>query len=206
MNLIETADRLLGFSAADPMRKAAIIVGLAAVIENLFIFTSNKRERIIVLKIVSDMLWVVQYALFGTPTGSVLNLIAVGRETVFYNRGRRKWADSPAWMWFFIAIMLASPVYESVTSGFTPLLLLPAVGSALAVVGFYCQKTAVTKAFLLVASLAYLVYNSITGNFMGVLGTAAPVVSTSIGLIHELFRGRGKRAEEEAPGTDEEEK
>ena len=193
MNIIEIADRLFGWSAAGPAVRAAIIVGLCASVESLFIYVSNRRERIIAMKIVSDVLWAVHYALFGSATASLLNCLAIGRETVFYNRGRKKWADSRIWMWVFIAAMLSSPVLESVTSGFRLLLLLPAVGSALAVVGFYCKNTVATKLLLFASTLLYLIYNTAEGNAMGVIGTIGPIVSTLAGLIHEIAARRAAK-------------
>ena len=186
MLFLDLIDRLFGFSEADPVRKAAIIVGFVVVIEGFFIYLSNRREKIIALKIISDVLWALQYALFGTLTASLNNLFAVGREVVFYHRGRKKWADSIGWMWFFIVLMLLSPVYEIVTEGFTPVILLPAVASALAAVAFYCTNRIVTKSLMLTCTVMYLIYNVIYSNAMGIIGTFGPITSTVAGLIHEF--------------------
>ena len=89
-------------------------------------------------------------------------------------------------MWFFIVLMLLSPVYEIVTEGFTPVILLPAVASALAAVAFYCTNRIVTKSLMLTCTVMYLIYNVIYSNAMGIIGTFGPITSTVAGLIHEF--------------------
>ena len=50
------------------MRIAAQIIGYIAVAENILIYISNRRERILLFKFLSDALWFVNYLLMaGTP-------------------------------------------------------------------------------------------------------------------------------------------
>lgn len=192
MEIIRRIGELIGYYEMDGTRRASVWVGLVAIVQCLFIYTSTRRDRILIMKLISDLLWSVQYYLFGSLTGAVLTFVAVGRETVFYNRGKHKWADSRAWMWIFIAVMMISPVIETVTSGFSPVILIPAAASALAVIGLYSSDTVVTKSLMLVASLMYLAYNLILKNYISTLGAAAPAISTVIGLINEI---RARRTE-----------
>ena len=199
LTLTETLIKLTGYGELQGTQIAAFWIGVVAVIETLLIYISNRRERILALKMLSDILWSVQYLLFGSLTGGILCGIAIGRDFVFLNRGRRKWADHTAWLWVFIALMMISPVVDSVVNGFRFLYLLPAVGSAMAVVALFVKNTVATKSIMLVCSLLYLIYNIVTGNFMSIVGSVAPIISTTVGLIHELISAikRRKEGEEE---------
>ena len=75
------------------------VIGFVGTIVSFIIFQQNKRSRIIGLQILSTSLFAVHYILLGAFTGAALNLIAVTRSIVFYNNDK-KWAKSPAWLWF----------------------------------------------------------------------------------------------------------
>ena len=77
------------------MKLAAQILGVLALGENAFIFLSRKRERILQLKLLSDILWMGNYLLLGAYTGAALNGIAILRELVFLQRDCRRWFSSP---------------------------------------------------------------------------------------------------------------
>ena len=94
------------------MKLAAQILGVLALGENAFIFLSRKRERILQLKLLSDILWMGNYLLLGAYTGAALNGIAILRELVFLQRDCRRWADAPWWPVFFAAFSWISPILE----------------------------------------------------------------------------------------------
>ncbi len=70
------------------MRIAAQIIGYIAVAENVLIYISNRRERILLFKFISDAMWLVNYLLMGGFTGAALNGAAMTREAVFSVRDR----------------------------------------------------------------------------------------------------------------------
>ncbi len=186
---------LTGYSSATGARAAAFWLGLVAVIHCLFVFMSNKRDRIFIQKVISDALWGLQYLLFGSLTAALIYLFAIGRDVVFFFRGKRAWADKRIWMWVFIVLMMLSPLADFVSGGFKLYLLLPAAGSALTVVSFYGQNTLVTKILMVISCCMYLVFTIRIGNFMSFLGTAATLISSVIGLVHELIALRRRKRE-----------
>ena len=110
----------------------AQIVGYVAIAESVFIFISNKREKILIFKLIDDALWFTNMVLMGAYTGAVLNAIAIVREIIFFNRGKKKWATHKFWLFFFMIVMLVSPVLT--WAG--PVSILPAMGSCVAVICF----------------------------------------------------------------------
>ena len=88
----------------------------------------------------------------------MINGIAVARELIFYNRGRKKWASHIVWLFVFIGAMGISPVLT--WQG--PISILPAIGSSLAVMAFYCKRPTHTRIFGLFAQTLWLIYTVVT--------------------------------------------
>lgn len=167
----------------DVLKIAAQIIGYIAIAESVLVFISTKREKILIFKLIDDVLWFFNMLFMGNYTGAVLNAIAVGRELVFFNRGRKKWASHKFWLFFFMAVMLVSPILT--WAG--PVSILPAAGSAVAVICFYAQKPIMTKCFAYFAQGAWLAYAILTNNTASTVCNVIALVSATIGLIHELI-------------------
>ena len=76
-----------------PQGAVAQCVGFVAMAVALFIYTFHTRKRILLCKLLADLLWVVHYVLLGALSGAVINGINALREGVFYHRDKR-WASS----------------------------------------------------------------------------------------------------------------
>lgn len=162
------------------------IVGIVAIVGNLFIYISNKRERILVLRFVTDILWGINYFCTGSLTGVIINVINVVRESIFYCRGKKKWADHNVWLPVFIILAMISPTVDWINAGhFLWAPLLPAVGCACTVVGLFNKKTSVTKIMALFAGSLWLVYSILLFNPTAIIANAVVIVSAIIGLVNE---------------------
>ena len=93
------------------------IIGVVAVIENIFIFATLKRKNILKFKFLSDALWFLNYLFLGALTGAVLNIIAMFRETVFSLRGKKKFASHFFWLPVFLLLTLISPTLDCIKAG-----------------------------------------------------------------------------------------
>lgn len=170
----------------------AQVIGFVAVAENLLIYLSNRRERILLWKAVSDALWLVNYLLMGGFTGAMLNAVALVREGVFSLRGKAKWADGKWIPALFLALTWLSPALEWINGGaFTWLPLLPAFGSMIFVLGFYVKNTVFTKASSLVGNALWLTYAILIGNTAGLVGNVLMLASALIGLWRERQAKQG---------------
>lgn len=161
------------------------LIGIIAIIESFFIYLSNRRKHIILLKGVSDAIWAVNSFLVGAYTGGVLNLVMVGREFVFYNRIDRKWAQHKFWKYFFILMCFASPIIETVKTGvFNIVPFFPACGSVVAVFGFYDDNPKRIRILNFFASLPWLIYtiytNNITSTISGIVGICSIIFGSLI--------------------------
>ena len=164
------------------------IVGYIAVVENLIIYLSNKRENILIFKLISDVLWAINGFLLtianpANLTGAIINVIAIGREFVFYYRFKKRWAGHIIWLYVFILATLISPIM----SWAGPVSLLPAVGSVVAVIGFYSKKPNVMRYISFLAQGLWLIYGVIIQNLPVILCNAFVLISAVIGLIRDAY-------------------
>ena len=163
--------------------KIAFVVGIVAVALELLIYISSKRERILIAKISAASTWTVNNFLLKAYTGALLQLVAIARSSIFFYRGKKKWADSIAWLFIFIAITLMSPI----VSWHGAVSLLPAIGSVFAVISFYSKPVYIIRGTSVFALLPWLIYHVLMGNITGVVGTTFGLTSIAVGTVKDLI-------------------
>lgn len=181
--------------SAETLRLIGEIVGIVAIVEGFFIFLSSKRERILIFKFISDILWVINLFLLGAYTGALLNGIAMGRETVFYNRDKRKWASSWIWLAFFLTVTAISPMYSLISGKEGWYAILPALGSMAAVVAFYSRRPALTRYIGFFANGLWMIYNIICRNVTASISSAILISSGIVGTVLMLAQRRRLKRE-----------
>jgi hypothetical protein len=165
----------------------ATVIGWISTIQSLFIFVAKKRETILILKLINDVLNIINFTLLGTYTGALLNLIAVLRESVFYFKDKKKWANSKFWLILFLLLMMISPlsvVLDPTRSAAEKWVqILPAMGSSLAVIGLYMSKEQVLRILNLFAVTPWVIYNLFNNNIPALVNSCLGIVSVAWGLI-----------------------
>lgn len=156
-------------------------IGYIALFEGVFIFVSKKRSKIIILKFISDFLWAINHFLLKAYSGAFLFVSGMARETVFFFRGKYKWANSKLWLILFLILSIISPLlkWQGVVT------ILPAIGTIFAVFGFYSQRTMVTKSLNLVGQLLWLIYAICIMNYQNAFSSLLGILSGLIGIINE---------------------
>ncbi|MBQ8341368.1 MAG: YgjV family protein [Clostridia bacterium] len=165
------------------MKLIGEIIGFVAIGENFLIFLSNRRERILIFKFISDVLWAANNILLGGYTGAILNVVAMGRETVFYNRDKRRWASSPIWLVVFLLVTAVSPVMSLISGKEGWYAVLPALGSMAAVIGFYSRKPTITRYVSFLANGLWLIYAIFVHNVSSIVYNIVLLTSAVTGLI-----------------------
>ena len=174
-------EQIISLFQGSPLYVASQIYGLCLCSLSFFIYYVKKREHILITKLVSDVLSGIQQAMVGAMTGALINGIAAVRELIFYQRGRKKWADHIIWLFVFILAMTLSPILT--WQG--PISLLPATGSTLAVIAFYCKRPVHTRIFGLFAQILWLIYTIVTFNLVAALQNTIQIISASLGLLRD---------------------
>ena len=136
------------------------------------------------------MICAAHYFLIGAWSGAALNILAMARETVFFNKDK-KWASSRFWMYLFAALTLLSGIltWEGPSS------LLPAVGSVCAVISFWCTRPIHIRLLAIPAQGLWTIYNIIHRSLTGGISSGLQLVSVLLGLARDLRERR--RAKEQ---------
>jgi len=177
------------FEGKDTLFIISQIIGFVIIIENFFIFFQKKRGKILFFKLLSDVMNVFQNVLARTFTGAAINVIAIGRESVFYFRDKKKWASSKFWLYFFAIIVFLSPFVSSGAEFFSYVFFvsfLPAIGSVFMVVGFFVLNPHMTRILGFIAMTLWIVYYILLGNYIQIVSTGINILSIVIGLIMDF--------------------
>ena len=158
------------------------IFGLCLAALSFLVYLQKSRGEILITKLILDVLNIFQQAMVGAFTGSVINGIAVLREIVFYHKEEKKWAKSKVWLIVFLLLMTAAPIVS--WQGFISLL--PAIGSSLVVVGFYCSNPKLLRIFGIIGQSFWVVYSCIILNLGGIIGSSLCILGGIIGFINDL--------------------
>ena len=62
------------------------IFGFSAMIVSFFIYQQGKRKRVIFLKLITDILWVLNFIFVGGYVGALTTSVSIFREIIFYKR------------------------------------------------------------------------------------------------------------------------
>ena len=140
------------------------------------IYQQKSRKNIILCKLSADIFWIAHYFLLGAYAGVIPNAVGFFREIVFYNRGKRKWADTPVWVLVFILINLALGLHTfSVWYN-----IIPITASALVTISLWINKPNLTKLITVPVCIAFFIYNIFVGSYMGMVNESISVISIAI--------------------------
>ena len=188
------------FTPHGTMELIGTVFGILCLIISCVNYVFTDRNKILIAKMGSDVTSGLNNFCYGKYVPMVICCISLVRETVFFYRGKKKWADGIHWMFIFMAAMVCIPLtvnFLTGDGGFQFMDLMPSVGSCLIVYGLFSQKTSVTKIFVFIGEIFYLYYYGWVGNVSQVIASIAPIISTVIGLV----RGYNKRKKGTASGN-----
>ncbi len=163
------------------------IFGVIIALQSFFIYTMKSRGKILIAKLISDGLYMLQNLMIGTFTGAMLNGLNVLRSLVFYLRGTRREKLDYAILVLFLCLTLISPALTWAGS----VSLFPAAGSAIAVVGYFMKDAQKVRYLGLGAHGLWLLYGILALNLGTVLCNVILIASAILGIVQEK-RARAK--------------
>ncbi len=169
-----------------PTYAAAQIIGIIATIIALFIYTFRNRKKVLFAKLTTDVLWSINYVLLGQFTAAAINIINVGRETVFYNRVNKKWASHIFWLFFFISLTLLSSVF-SAGDNFSYINLLPVFGSVISAIALWNKDPFRIRLISLIGLSLWLIYSILIKSPTNIISNVFSLTSIIYGLILDFI-------------------
>ncbi len=185
-------------AAKGPAFVVGQIVGVLIILWSFFIYIQKEHDRILVCKLVSDVLSVLQLILCGAYSGAGVNVVMCAREIVFLNRGKHRWADSRWWLYLFIAFIMVVPFVTGGQKPFSPMWFinaLPAFGSGIAVIGLYSKNAHVTRLLSLAGISLWLIYVTVLQNWIQIVSNGVSICSILVGLLGDRIRHKKKNTE-----------
>ncbi len=159
------------------------ILGVIVIIYSGFIYTSKKRDRILIMKLIADVMCTVQNLLCGAYTGAALLAIAVARDIVFLYKDKYKWANNFLWLVLFSVGMCVSPIVT--WAGWTSLL--PVLGSLILSIGLYSSNSKSTRLLGVIGQVLWTIYDVCNLNIAGAIADGLSVVLGAITLAKDMI-------------------
>ena len=160
----------------------AQVFGVGAMICLFLIYQQKSRKRILLLKLCTDVCWVIHYLLLGAVAGMIPNAVGILRELIFIRRKEQKWAGLVIWPILFICInwIWGFSTFKSLYN------ILPIAGSTAVTVALWIDNPRMTKLICIPVSLAFLIYDCFVGSYIGIVNESIAICS----ILLSLFRTR----------------
>lgn len=161
------------------MKILAQVFGIGAMICLFLIYQQKSRKGILLLKLCTDVCWVVHYALLGAVAGMIPNFVGIFRELIFMHRKDKKWAGLILWPILFVLINwgLGFSTFKSLYN------ILPIAGSTAVTISLWIDNPRMTKIICIPVSLAFLIYDIFVGSYIGIVNESVAICSIVIWLI-----------------------
>lgn len=169
------------------------VIGGLAMIESFFIYQVSERKKMVALKLLDDVLWVLHFLLIGGYTAALTTGIAIFREIVFYFRGEKKWASHTAWLiGFLLAFAACAPLtWQNIFS------LFPAAASVVSTLSFWVKRTEVGKTILFPSVLCMFVYDIVYLSYSGIITQFVSIASIVIYFVRYFLKKKHSSIKDE---------
>ena len=147
--------------------------GIIAMSSLFYTYQQKDRKHILIGKMIADSFWGIHYFLLGAYAGMIPNLVAIARELVFMQRGKKKWA-SGIWVPIFFIIVNFSLGVSTFKVWYN---VLPIVGTMVVAIALWIKNPRITKLILLPVVSAYLTYNIFVGSYIGIVNEIVGLIS-----------------------------
>lgn len=155
------------------------ITSVVGMILTIASFQMRTRRSIIIFQTMGSSFFLVSYFLLGSWTGVYMNIVYLTRNFVFYYRNEKQWAKSKCWL----GIFLVASVVAGALGYRRAIDILPIFGAVFATLAMYMPRENMLRAFNLLASPCWLVYNIQLPSTGGILCETFNMVSIAVGLF-----------------------
>ena len=154
------------------------LIGFVATILCFLIYQQKDRKRILFVKLLADLTWMLHYFLLSAYSGVAICIISTARAIVFLNP-EKKWADKRFWVPFFI--LMAFVMGHLTWGGFYSVF--PIMASIISIISFAQNKPKVTRLLAFPVSASLLIYDFSIMSIPGIINESAVIISSFIGLL-----------------------
>ncbi len=160
------------------MKMIGEIIGYTAIVASVLIYQQKTEKGLLLNKGLTDVLWIVHYALIGGYTGAAVSGVALIREIVLFCNERRGVKTKRVLVLFILASVVCTAItWQDIFSIF------PAVTSVLSVVGFWIGKPKVLRLMSFPTSACMLFYGIHNGSIAVIINESLVMLSAFLALV-----------------------
>ena len=162
-------------------------VGILSIALQGISYLMKNRSRILYVNFSSTFGWMTYFVLNANFASACMNLIGLGRCTVFMNRGKRKWASSRIWLWVFLVLFSCGTLitYQDWRD------LFPFIASIFTTVGYFCMNALHLRVINL-CGYAFWITNSLTHGYWVALCSDIVTICSLISALY-LFHYKNRK-------------
>ena len=163
-------------------------VGIVAMCLFVLSYQQKNAKSIIAWQMIGAALFIVNFFMLGEYLGALLNLICFVRAILFLLK-KKLHTDSVGWLIGFAVVYIASYVLTFTVFGSEPtvpnfiLQCCPVVGVLFQHLGLRNEDTKKIRAFCLVGSAAWLIFNCFVGSIGAILCESFNIISIIVAFI-----------------------
>lgn len=153
------------------------ITGIIGLVLGVLAFQSNKHKGIVMAKLGSEAAFTIQYFLLDAYTGSIMNLVGVVRNFIFYRLVEKNKSTKVA-MWIFCGVYVLSAIitWEG------PQSLLPLVGKLCSTVAYSIKNTRYIRIINIPTLTMWIIYNCTCGAWEALAADSISLISVLIAM------------------------
>ncbi len=154
------------------------LLGIGILIGGFLSFQNNRHKAIVMMKVITDLLFTLQYLLLGAYSGALIDLIGIVRNLILVRtaESRKQQAIATA---IFVVILTAA----GIATWAGPVSLLAIVGKTFTTVAFGFRNPRVLRALTIPSCLLWALYDGLTGSWAGVLYELLGLLSILVAYV-----------------------
>ena len=166
------------------------IFGIGGLILCIIPFQFKKHKNIVLCKMVSELMFAVQYFLMGAYTGALVDLVSGARNFLFYKFVEKKKSTTPLIILFSLfVVFLVVMSWDGLVS------LLPMAAKVLTTVSYGMKKERLLRFITLPSCLCWITYNVTVGAWEAAIGDGLALISILIAIYNYDLRKKAKAEE-----------
>lgn len=167
------------------------ISGVLGVTISIIIYQQKDRDKLLICKIISDIIWGLQFYSTGKDTAAVMSFVAIFRETIFLIHAKKDKKVGVGWLIVFMSLAVSSS-FISLGGGVSfiipaPLSLLAGACSALSAFSFWLGVPRYSRRIAFPYSTGMIIYDIFGGAgqicWFGLANESFTIISSIIGII-----------------------
>lgn len=166
------------------------ILGAIALIIWVISLQCSKKYKMLFLQLVSNILYGIQYVIWGLFSAASMNLVSIVRCYIF-GQNSKKNKETPI---FFLGIFVTAIIVLALINAKTFLDWIPIFAALLFTISSWQKSTRIICICCLIASVFLAFYNLIIGAYINLAGNAFEIASAAIAIFRSYLK-KGKKGE-----------